>query len=322
MKRPALWLGLLAALLAGPALTSFGRVEKNEEGVLLRFGRSVRVLPPGIHPKLPWPVDRILRVATTQVRTVSIGAGSELLADSGERPEDSSEAASAGPVGPQPGAGQWITGDTNIIALELAVQYTVSDVRDYLFAVDRGPHADSADPLVRTVAEAAVTALVARRGIDELLAAGKAELQLSARREIQAGLDALSSGIALAGVTITSAAPPAQVITAFNDVTSAASDSERDLDRADGYRLDLLPTERARANRIEREAQQEEDAVTNEARGRAQAFLALLAELESSPSSSVSARRRIWLESVTRLLGRVRTKVYPAGQPFKLNLVE
>ncbi len=291
--------GLALALIGALALTAVGRVEKNEAGVLLRFGRVVRVLPPGMHAKLPWPADRIARVATTEVRTVGIGR--EAAGDA-TRPRTS----------------QWITGDTNLVELELAVQYTVADPRAYLFAVDHDRTA-SADALVVSVAEAVVTGLIARRKIDALLATGKAELQLAARDAVQAGLDDLASGLRVAGVTITSAAPPHDVIAAFNDVTSAASDRESAIDRADGYRRDLLPTERARANRILKEAEQEEDTLVSAASGRAQAFLALVAELEHAP---VGIRRRIWLERATALLGQVRTKVHPAGELFELTLIE
>lgn len=291
--------GLLA--LAALALASVWRIDRTERGVVVRFGRAVRVAPPGVCLTLPWPLERVVRVQATQVRTTEVGFAPE------GRPA----------LTGTPSESQWLTADTNIVELRLLVQYVVEDAAAYLFRVARS---GGDDAVVRPVAESVLTVLVAGMKIDDVLAAGKSEIARRARAGIQSSLDELGLGVRLVGLNIADAAPPAQVIGAFNDVTSAASDAEREVDQADGYRRDLLPTQRAKANRAEQEARQEADRVVNEARARTQRFLALLAELRRAPEAT---RRRIWLEAVTELLSRGQRTVYPAGQGrFRYRIVE
>ena len=291
-----------AALLALGALaaSSVARVAQNEQGVVLRFGRAARRCPAGIHAKLPWPIERLVRVQATEVRSLAIGIPAGASAD----------------VGDASASAQWLTGDANIVELELLVQYTVADPVRYLFGVEPGARGDGA---VRLAAEAAVSGLVAQSSIDDLLGSGKSALALAARAAIQAMLDELAAGVQLVSVNIARAAPPEQVIGAFNDVTAAQSDQERDVNRADGFRRDLLPSERARANRLVGEALQDEDRLVNEARGRAQSFLALVAELEHAPPGAL---RRIWLERLAAILARTDKKIVPAGEATRLRVVD
>jgi membrane protease subunit HflK len=67
---PLLGFGV-AAMLAASCLVF---VENNEEAVVERFGsRLPRVLGPGVHAKLPWPVDIAYKVASSKVHELKIG---------------------------------------------------------------------------------------------------------------------------------------------------------------------------------------------------------------------------------------------------------
>jgi regulator of protease activity HflC (stomatin/prohibitin superfamily) len=59
-------------------LTSFVVVGAEQKGVLEERGVFQRVLPPGIHFKLPWPIDRVYRFPANEVKTIALGhAGRE-----------------------------------------------------------------------------------------------------------------------------------------------------------------------------------------------------------------------------------------------------
>lgn len=299
MRRRAL--GVLALLLiACAAWTAVWRIERDETGVVLRFGRVARLAPPGAAFTLPWPIERIARVSTTEVRSLEIGFPRK-------------ERSQFWPIADV--EAQWLTGDTNIVEMKFLVRYTIEDPAAYLLSVE-----DAEAVLART-AEAVVTEITAGLSIEHLLSAGKAELQQRATEETQALVSGLGIGLRLASVDIAEAAPPAQVIGAFNDVTSAANDRERAVQEADGFRRDLLPTERARATRILNEAREDRGRRVDEARGKTRAFTALSEKLAGA---GPEARRRIWLEGVTEILGRAKTVVYPAGgdEPFRHRIVD
>lgn len=299
MKRRLFGIALLL-VLAGAVWTSVWRLKRDETGLVLRFGRVVRTAPPGATFTLPWPFEELVRVSTTEVRSLEIGFPSQ-------------ERSQFWPVADV--EAQWLTGDTNIVEMKFLVRYTIEDPAAYLL------HVDDAEAVLARVSQAVVTEITAGLPIEHLLSAGKAELQRRAKEEIQVLVAELGLGLRLASVDIAASAPPAQVIAAFNDVTSAANDRERAVQEADGFRRDLLPTERARANRVLNEARQDETQRIDESQGETRAFTSLAEKLADA---GPEARRRIWLEGVTKILGRGRLVVWPADsdEPFRHRIIE
>ncbi|HKQ39256.1 MAG TPA: hypothetical protein VJ063_14355, partial [Verrucomicrobiae bacterium] len=72
---------LVLAQLAILALsTCFVFISAGEEALLERFGRPIgngKVLGPGFHVKLPWPIDRVYRERTQEIRQFNIGYAHE-----------------------------------------------------------------------------------------------------------------------------------------------------------------------------------------------------------------------------------------------------
>ncbi len=291
-----------AALLVAWLASGFRTVAKDEQGVVLRFGRVIRTCPAGMHWLWPWPFENLERVKTSEIRTMTVGYRE-------------------GEAVPRAEEAQWLTGDTNIVELRTVVQYLVRDAADYLFRVaDPGPGRPR-DLLVRKATESVLTALVAERPVDDVLGSGKAEIQREARLRLQAFCEELGLGIQVHAVHILAAYPPAEVIAAFNDVSSAKADRERSDTEADGYAKDLLPKARARADRIVREAEIYRSEVVSRARGEAERFTKLAREVAAAPGVS---RLRLWMDSVQKALARARKIIYPRrpGRVFHLKEVE
>ena len=63
------WLGLALplALLGVHLATGFYVVDTDEQGVVRRFGALAERVGPGMHYRLPWPVDRVDVLKTTSV---------------------------------------------------------------------------------------------------------------------------------------------------------------------------------------------------------------------------------------------------------------
>lgn len=278
-----------AALCLWLVATSVSTVSQDEQGVVLRFGRVARVVPAGIHFTLPWPAERLVAVSTTEVRSVAVG----FLP--GER---------ARGLVPEPREVQWLTGDTNIVELQVTVNYTVADPVAWLF----GASGDGGDrgELLKSVAEQALTAALARMPIDEVLVGAKAELVRAVGRAAQGQVDALGLGVRIGAVNLVEASPPQAVISSFNDVSSAKSDRDRRVTEADGYASSLLPKARATAARAVGEAEIYRAGLLGRARGDSSRFLELEAEVRKDPGL---AMRRLWLEAVERILGQAAVRV-------------
>lgn len=285
---------LLVAGLVWWATTGIWTIQQNEHGVVLTFGGVSRVVPPGMHFTLPAPFEQVLRVPTGEVRQVTVGLASEeeLLAEQFEADEP-----------------EWLTGDTNIVTLTMVVQYRIGEPEEYLFGVAERLDGRSRDLLVRQVVEGALTQLVSGMTIDEALGAGKPRIQREAKSAAQAQLDELGMGVTLLSANISEAAPPSQVLSAFNDVASASADRERMLSQADGYRRERIPQARAESRDIVNSAKGRAEKLVSEATGRAAAFRALAGEYQSDPELT---RKRLLFEALRSVFDRVRVRVLGA----------
>ena len=298
---------LLVALVVHAAVTGVWVVQQNEQAVLLRFGRVRSILPAGMHFILPYPLETMRLVRTTEVRTMSVGF-------SYQEDDQLDQAALEEQV-------QWLTGDTNIVEMQTAIQYIIKSPVDYLFRVADFSDGQPRDVALRKAAESVLTSLVARMKVDDVLSSGKARIQEESRVQIQELVDDMGLGVQVVSVNIVEDNPPPNVIAAFNDVSSAKADRQRLMNVADGYAKDLLPRARAQANRIRQEAEIYRSEVVNAAHGAAQRFVALADQVRTSPQVS---KERMWLEMVEKTLSRARMIVYPRkpGSTFTLTHVE
>ena len=298
---------LVVALIANAAFTGVWVVQQNEQGVVLRFGRVRSILPAGMHFILPYPLETMRLVRTTEVRTMSVGFSyqEEDLMDPAAVEDEV----------------QWLTGDTNIVEMQTAIQYIIKSPVDYLFRVADFSDGQSREVALRMAAESVLTSLVARMKVDDVLSSGKARIQEESRISIQELVDAMRLGVQVVSVNIVEDNPPPAVIAAFNDVSSAKADRQRLMSVADGYAKDLLPRARAQANRIRQEAEIYRSEVVNEAHGAAQRFISLAEQVRTSPRVS---KERMWLEMVEKTLSRARMIVYPrkSGRNFTLTHIE
>jgi membrane protease subunit HflK len=275
---------VLPVLLLLWALTGVYIVRPDEQGVVLRFGRAVRLTGPGPHWHLPWPIETVLKPSVTQVLKEEVGFRT---IDPGPpaRYQDVDQEA------------LMLTGDENIVKLLFIVQYRVhprpDGVTDYLFNV-RDPR-----ETVRAGAEASMREVIGRSGIDSVLTEEKERVQQEAQAELQAILDHYDVGIEVLTVKLQDVDPPDQVSDAFKDVISAQQDRERMINEALGYANDVLPKARGQAAQIINEAEGYREAKVREAAGAAARFNALYDEYTKAKEVT---RRRLYLETLEEIL--------------------
>lgn len=222
-------------------------VQPDEVAVVRRFGRFHAALGPGPHLRLPPPWDAIVKERPARVRTVEIG-----LRSLGGDADNAAQAIEwntphGGEVERRADEAIALTGDQSLVELGLTVQYRISDVRAYHFAV-RDP-----DRVLRAVAESVVRETLAAQPLladeraagsaqSEILTTGRGGLEriigerLRARAEaLQLGVEILEHGVCLADVH-----PPLEVVDAFHDVSSAFKQRERMKNEADAFRRDRV----------------------------------------------------------------------------------
>ncbi len=194
-----------AILLAWVGLTSFYRVDAQERAVVQRFGRYVTSNGPGLHFKLPWPIDAVEKRKVEQINVIDIS---------------SSEGANENLM---------LTGDQNLINLAYAVRWKIRNPENFLYELS------DPEKTVREVAESAMRAEIARASLNDALGPQRAQIADQVRDRMQELLDSYKSGIDVRGVDIKQADPPAAVDTAFKDVSAAQQDEQQYLNRARTY---------------------------------------------------------------------------------------
>ncbi len=296
--------GVAALLLIGVIWSSSWAVGQSEQGVVLRMGGVHRVVPAGFHLTLPWPFETIQMVSTAEVRTMPVGYTMVARAR-GIEPTDDEQ--------------QWLTGDTNIIQMQTTVLYTVKDPAAYLFGVSDASDGRSRDFVIRKTCESVMTRHVAEMEVDDLLSSGKPALQRAVFEDAQKLLDEIGLGVLLTSVNIVDASPPKTVIDAFNDVSRAKSDRERRITEARGEANKTLPKARADANRKIKSAEIYQSKRVNRARGEAESFRKLEGEYQKAKEIT---RRRIWLDSMERILDNVEVTVVDESDVARRVFVE
>ena len=273
-------IGLLLLLLSVLWLGSgFYVVDTDQQAVVRRFGAIEARVGPGMHYRLPWPVDRVDVVRTKSVMKTGVGF---------DLPTGEQTAVVGMPL---------MTGDTNLMSVALVLQYVIRSPGDFLFRVE--------DPqtLIGNLAETVLTETAIGMGVDDLLTTGRLALQEKVKAETQAMLDRYQSGIQLTSSNIMTITLDPSVAQAFQEVTDAMADREKSRNEARMYANNLIPKARGEANAVVREAQAYRQQRTAEAIGNTDRFLSLLKEYQKAPEIT---RSRLYLEAMERILPKVK----------------
>lgn len=237
------WIGVLAVLWL--AFSSFVLITEQQRGVVLRFGHFARVMQPGPHFKLPWPIESVTKVNATQINNFN-----QTL-----------------PV---------LTRDENIVNVEVNVQYRITDPVLYLFGTRQ------AVEVLEQAALSAVREQVGRSDLDTVLSA-RVALATGARTRLQTLLDSYQTGLAVTGLSLPNARPPEEVKPAFDDVNSAQQDKDRRVSEARAYAAKVVPEARGEAQRVLTTAEGYKTASVARSRGDADRFTLLLDQYKSAP---------------------------------------
>lgn len=271
--------GILAIILLGAIGwlgTGFYTVEPAEVAALRRFGIFEDTAGPGLHWWWPNPIGNRAIVDVRQRRRLEIGIR-------GDTPflEES----------------LMITGDENIVDVQLLVQFEIKDIEKFLFRA-----VDPAGKTIKDSSESALRQVVGSRDIDDVLTTEKEAVQAETKDLLQQLLDTYEAGIRVAEVKLLNVNPPAEVQDAFDDVVRAREDKERIINLADAYGEDILPRARGDAERLLQEAQAFRAQRVNEATGLAERFTSILNAYREAPDVTA---QRLYLERMEDILPAV-----------------
>ncbi len=277
-------LGLAALALWG--FSGFFRVEPDELGVVLRFGKQVREVQPGLNYHLPYPIESVLTPKALRVNKIDIGMR---VVDDPRRGGTT--------VRDVPEESLMLTGDENIVDVDFSVLWKVkpAGVGEYLFNIQ------NPEGTVKAVAESAMREVIGRSEIQPILTGARQTIETAVQDLMQKTLDHYGAGIFVQQVQLQKVDPPTQVIDAFRDVQAARADLERSVNEAQTYANRVIPEARGNVAKIIQAAEAYRQQTVAEATGQTSRFLKIYEQYSKAPAVT---RERMYLETMERVLGR------------------
>ncbi len=252
------------------------KVNANEQGVVLRFGKWVRTTQPGLHYHFPYPIEVAKTPKVTKVNKTEIGF--RTFRDSKRLlPEES----------------LMLTGDENIVDINFSVFWVIKDAGKYLFNL-RSP-----ENSIKSVSESVMREVIGNSRIASVLAEGRKDIELKSIEDIQLVLDNYGSGVQITQLQLQKVDPPDQVIDSFRDVQRARADKEKAINEAIAYRNDIIPKARGEAAKIVQESEAYKKEVVARSQGDANRFNSIL---KSYKNNEDVTKNRIYLETLEEIL--------------------
>ena len=325
--------------------TTFVIIDPNELGLLERFGKprsGSAVLQPGLHFKLPWPMDKVYRHPAKELRSFNVGyeeyvslEGEEddhgdgghsndqqrtllwtashydeelnfLVASSEQLSSDDENADSqAVPV--------------NFLSAAVLVQYVVKDFEAWYYN-----HTNPAE-LLKSIGYREVVRYFVNVDLIEIMSTGRLSAADALKKNIQDRADNLGLGVEIIFVGLQDIHPPVgdkmtPVAASFEDVIGAEQEMEAKILAAEGYAAEIVPKSRGEAAELVAAAQgaNYERILTSEAR--AKQFKDMMTAYESAPDVF---KQRKYYDTIANSLTNVRKYIIGPEQvdeTFMLNL--
>ncbi len=292
-------IAVVVLVLAGTVATSIFMVDQTEEAVVLRLGRYARTVPPGLHFKLPFNIERNFNVPTQVIQTQSFGFRTEMPGVTTRYAEQSF-----------PQESIMLTGDLNIVDVEWIIQYRITDPRAWLFNVESQPGGlgirarpaiDPRDPdhrvkTIRDVSQSAINLLAGDRAIIDVLGNERSNIEFQGQERMNEALSTFDMGVLVTQVRLQNIVPPVgRVQDAFEDVNRAVQDRSRLINEGRQQYNAEIPRARGEAQQIVQQAEGYAAQRVNRARGETARFGSVLTEYQQDPGTT---RTRLYYEMI------------------------
>ena len=265
-------------------LSGIYTVKSGEEAVILRFGEYVRMNgKAGLAWHMPHPVEKVYKVNVSEIRRLEFGFSTLKEGGTTQTPEFKENLYQS----------LMLTGDENMVNVEAAIQYKITNIEDYLFNVD------DQEGTLAIAAESAIRRVIANHVLDEVLTDNKFGIQQEIMQDLQKTCDLYKIGIGIIAVQLQDVNPPKEVDAAFKDVANAREDKNSLINEAESYRNEIIPKARGNAAEIINKAVAYKEKRIAEAKGDVANFIQIL---ERYNMGKEVTRKRMYLETLEEIL--------------------
>lgn len=217
-----LWLVILPLIYV---LSGFYSVGTEQRAVVFRFGKIIEdnVLP-GMHYRLPWPVDQIQKLPATELRSVRV---------------DYSQNARRLYLQPE-----MTTHGGDLIDIAFDIQYNVPKPGTYQTVTD------NAEAVIEQLAFTEALYYASEHSFEELLTIGRSQFQNHLRDRLQKQSEELNLGMNIISVLIRRLDAPRSIKGAFDRVQVAPAEKNKMIQEAYSDEITRLVNARSKVNDI------------------------------------------------------------------------
>ena len=278
---------VIVAVLFLLGLTTFFVVNEGEEALVLTFGKVTDTKGPGLYMKIPF-IQTVEKESRTQIRAMEYGF----------RTEKTGNTSAAAQYTEVTDEAKMLTGDGNIVEVQVIYSVAVDNVYDYLYKVD--------DPW-GTLHEAFAT--VVRRNtqnktIDDALL-NKQLIESEIAPDFKELVKQYEIGIEIREVRIQNIAVPKEVDAAYQDVNNAKNEKTKKLEEAEKYKNDIVPTARANAYKMIQAAEGYKAEKIAQAQGDVANFMEILNKYSANKDIT---KMRLYIETFEKIMAKVKNK--------------
>jgi len=290
LKLPGGPIVIIILLLLFIASSMVYTIDKDEVGVVQRFGKHVRTTYPGLNIKFPMGIEKVTPVNVEKVRTEEFGFRSARGSNEGRFATSSEDTH----------VSLMLTGDLNVALVPWIVQYRVrvDEAHLFLFKVN------DVQQLLTDMSEASMRLVVGDRSINEVISK-RDEIAQEATATLQRELDQAETGIHVITIELKKTNVPPSVQPSFNEVNQATQEKEQMIYQAEEDYNKAIPAARGEAQRTIQAAEGYALDRINRAKGDASRFNALYGEYRKARDVT---KRRLYLEKMRELLPKTGKK--------------
>ena len=268
---------IIGIILLGVTLaSSWYTVDESDQAVILTFGKAEEtVTDPGLHFKLPWPIQQVKKLAR-ETQSLSFG-----FKDAAGKMNEINET-------------KMITGDENIVLADLIVQWRITEPEKYLF------NSNNPKDILYDATSASLRSIIGSSKIDDALTSGKAEIEANVRDLLTTLIEKYDLGISILAVKLKDVELPNQEVrSAFTAVTDARETMNTKINEAQKYENKRMNEAEGEKDAIMSKAEGEKAARLESARGDVAVFNQLYNQYKTNPEIT---RERLTLETLEQVL--------------------
>jgi len=268
---------------------AFYTIQPNEVGVILRFGKFVRITKPGLHFKLPLGIEKAIPIKVEYVYKDEFGFRTQAAGiKTVYSPKSYDEEA------------LMLSGDLNVLDLNWIVQFKIKDPFKVLFNVR------NISKTLRDISESVIRKVVGDYTFNEVLTTKRIEINNLVQDQMQEILDFYGTGLQIVTVKLQDVNPPDPVKPAFNEVNQAKQEKERLINQAWEVYNQKIPQAKGEALKIVKEAEGYALEKVNRADGDAKRFILLQEEYARAKDVTL---KRLYLERMDVILQKAGKKI-------------